>query len=183
MVGLARTSVQVIDNVLAVVAFFQPKPINPMSTVVTRHKVGDVEAWKKGHEDRVRIFAPAMTSYQAFQDLDDPNSVVLVMETTDFELLGAMINDPQHDGIKASHTVLEPITISMPITFLPLLAMSVGASFPGGTNPISWQSLNFSKPMDRNTIGLLNLFGNKPATQAQSHAGPTKAVIKEINPN
>ena len=88
-----------------------------MATVVARHKIGDVETWKKGHEDRLRIFAPAMTSYQAFQDLDDPNSVVLVMETTDFELLGAIINDPQHEGMKAAHTVLEPITVSTPITF------------------------------------------------------------------
>lgn len=88
-----------------------------MATVVVRHKVGDVETWKKGHEDRVSIFAPAMTSYQAFQDLDNPNSVVMVIETPDIELLGAMINDPQHDGLKAAHTVLEPITVSMPITF------------------------------------------------------------------
>jgi len=88
-----------------------------MATVVFRHKVGDVEAWNKGREDRLRVFAPAMTSYQAFQDLDDPNSVVLVVETPDFELLAAIINDPQHDGMKAAHTVLEPITVSMPITF------------------------------------------------------------------
>ncbi len=86
-----------------------------MATVVVRHKVGDVEAWNKGREDRLRIFAPAMTGVQVFQDLDDPNSVVMVMETTDVELLTTMINDPQYDGMKAAHTVLEPITISMPI--------------------------------------------------------------------
>ena len=30
-----------------------------MPTVVVRHKVGDFETWLKGHEDRVKIFAPA----------------------------------------------------------------------------------------------------------------------------
>ncbi len=44
---------------------------------------------------------------------------------------------------------------------LPMLSMSTGGSFPGAPNPISWQSFNFSKILDRNTIGLLNIFGNK----------------------
>jgi hypothetical protein len=41
-----------------------------MATVVTRHKVGDINAWIKGHQDRLDIFAPAMTSYKAFEDVD-----------------------------------------------------------------------------------------------------------------
>ena len=88
-----------------------------MATVVTRHKVSDINAWIKGHQDRLDVFAPAMSSYKAFQDVDDPNSVVLVIETTNLELLGAIINDPKNKELKDKHTVLEPITMSMEINF------------------------------------------------------------------
>ena len=88
-----------------------------MATVVTRHKVGDINAWIKGHQDRLDVFAPAMSSYKAFQDVDDPNSVVLVIETTNLELLGAIINDPKNQALKDKHTVLDPITMSMEINF------------------------------------------------------------------
>lgn len=88
-----------------------------MATVVTRHKVGDINAWIKGHQDRLDVFAPAMSSYKAFQDVDDPNSVVLVIETTNLELLGAIINDPKNQALKDKHTVLEPITMSKEINF------------------------------------------------------------------
>lgn len=88
-----------------------------MTTVVARHKVGDFSTWKAGHQDRLDVFAPAVKSYQAFQDMDDPNSVLLVLEVTDLELLGAIINDPKHQGLKNKHTVLEPITMSMKIDY------------------------------------------------------------------
>jgi Type VI secretion system effector, Hcp len=44
---------------------------------------------------------------------------------------------------------------------LPLQSMSMGGSYPGGPSPVSWQDFNFVKSLDRNTIGFLNLFGNK----------------------
>lgn len=86
-----------------------------MATIVVRHKVRDINAWLKGHQDRVKLFAPAVTEFKTFQDTDDPNSVVLVMEVTDLDLLGAIINDPKNQGIKDLHTVLEPITISLQV--------------------------------------------------------------------
>jgi hypothetical protein len=46
---------------------------------------------------------------------------------------------------------------------LPLQSMSMGGSYPGSPNPISWQDFSFVKLLDRNTIGFLNLFGNKSA--------------------
>jgi hypothetical protein len=58
-----------------------------MPTVVVRHKVGDFKTWLKGHEERVRVFAPAVSSFKTFQDQDDPKSVVMVLEVTDFEKL------------------------------------------------------------------------------------------------
>ena len=83
-----------------------------MPTVVVRHKVGDFETWLKGHEDRVKIFAPAVSSFKTFQDQDDPTSVVLVLEVTDMEKLGALINDPGIQEAKDRHTVKDPILLS-----------------------------------------------------------------------
>ena len=86
-----------------------------MPTVVVRHKVGDFATWLKGHEDRVRIFAPAVSSFKTFQDQDDPKSVVLVLEVTDMEKLGAIMNDPNVQEAKDRHTVKDPILLSMPV--------------------------------------------------------------------
>lgn len=83
-----------------------------METIVVRHKVGNIKTWLKGHEDRKRIFAPAVTDFKTFQDTDDPNSVVIVAEVTDLDLLGKIINDPKNQELKDSHTVIEPITMS-----------------------------------------------------------------------
>ena len=86
-----------------------------MPTIVARHKVGDIDAWLKGHQDRVELFAPAVSSFKTYQDMDDPKSVVLVIEVTDMEKLAAIMQDPQNDAVKARHTVLEPIIMSMPV--------------------------------------------------------------------
>ena len=84
-------------------------------TIVARHKVGNIEAWLKGHQERVELFAPAVTGFKTFQDADDPNSVVLVIEVVDMEKLGAIINDPKNQNAKNRHTVIEPIILSMPV--------------------------------------------------------------------
>ena len=86
-----------------------------MATIVVRHKVGDIYAWLKGHQDRVELFAPAVSEFKTFQDADNSNSVVLVLEVTNLELFGAIINDPKNKGVKDRHTVLEPITVSMQV--------------------------------------------------------------------
>jgi len=86
-------------------------------TIVVRHKVKDIDAWLKGHQDRVEIFGPAIESFKTFQDADDPNSIVMVVEVTDMEKLGAIMKDPKimEDIAKNKHTVLEPIIMSMPV--------------------------------------------------------------------
>ena len=86
-----------------------------MPTVVVRHKVGDFETWLKGHDDRVNLFAPAVSGFKTFQDQDDPKSVVLVLEVTDMEKLGAIMNDPNIQEAKDRHTVKDPILLSMPV--------------------------------------------------------------------
>ena len=83
-----------------------------MPTVVVRHQVGDFDTWLKGHEDRVNIFSPAVSSFKTFQDQDDPKSVVLVLEVTDMEKLGAIMTDPSVQEAKDRHTVKDPILLS-----------------------------------------------------------------------
>lgn len=83
-----------------------------MATYIFRHKVGDINIWLKGHEDRVRIFAPASNGFRTFQDADDPSSILIVIDTDDIEKLGAIINDPKNQHLKDQHTVLEPIIMS-----------------------------------------------------------------------
>ena len=83
-----------------------------MPTVVVRHKVGDFDTWLKGHEDRVKIFAPAVSSFKTFQDQDDPKSVILVLQVTDMEKLGGIMNDPKIQEAKDRHTVKDPTLLS-----------------------------------------------------------------------
>ena len=83
-----------------------------MATIVVRHKVGDFNTWLKGHQERVSLFAPAVSGFKTFQDADDPKSVLLVLEVTDMEKLGAIINDPENQEAKNRHTVIEPILLS-----------------------------------------------------------------------
>jgi len=86
-----------------------------MPTVVVRHKVGDINAWLKGHEERARLFAPAVSSFKTFQDTDDPKSVVMVMEVTDMDKLNSLMTDPKIQKDKDRHTVKDPIVVSVPV--------------------------------------------------------------------
>ena len=86
-----------------------------MPTLVIRHKVGDFNTWLKGHDDRVRLLGPAVSSFKTFQDQDDPKSVLLVLEVKDMEKLGAIMNDPNVQTAKDRHTVKEPLIISNPV--------------------------------------------------------------------
>ena len=86
-----------------------------MPTVVARHKVGDFKTWLKGHDERVRLFAPAVSSFKTFQDQDDPKSVVMVLEVTNMDKLMAIMTDPNIQEAKDRHTVKEPIVLSLPV--------------------------------------------------------------------
>ena len=83
-----------------------------MATYIFRHKVGDIDIWLKGHEERLALFEPLTSGFRTFQDMDDPNSIVIMVETDDLEKLGAMVNDPANLAVREKHTVLEPITVS-----------------------------------------------------------------------
>ena len=84
-------------------------------TIVARHKVKDINKWLNGHEERMQLFAPAISGFKTFQDQDNPNSVMLVIKVTDMEKFGAIMNDPKTQDAKDRHTVLEPVTISMQV--------------------------------------------------------------------
>ncbi|MBB6680594.1 hypothetical protein H4O20_03985 [Aequorivita sp. 609] len=80
-----------------------------------RHKVGDFNTWLKGHQDRVELFSPSVSSFKTYQDTDDPNSIVLVLEVTDMEKFKAMLDRTDSIEAQKRHTVLKPITVSMPV--------------------------------------------------------------------
>jgi hypothetical protein len=86
-----------------------------MPTVVVRHKVGDINTWLKGHEERQKLFASSVSSFKTFQDTDDPKSVVMVMEVTDMDKLNSIMTDPKVQKDKDRHTVKDPIIVSVPV--------------------------------------------------------------------
>jgi hypothetical protein len=88
-----------------------------MPKVVIRHKVGNFDTWLKGHQDRVNIFSKFGSGFQTFRDVNDPNSVVLVVDVNDLEGMQATMSNPDiMDKIaKEKHTVLEPVTLSMEV--------------------------------------------------------------------
>ena len=88
-----------------------------MPTVVVRHRVGNIDTWLKGHKDRVELFSKFASGFETFQDTGDPNSVVLVAEVFDLEGMQALMSNPEvmQKIAKEKHTVLDPITVSMPV--------------------------------------------------------------------
>lgn len=88
-----------------------------MPTIVARHKVGDFDTWLKGHQDRVDLFSKFASGFQTFRDTDDPNSVLLVVDVFDMDGMQALFENTEvmEKIAKEKHTVLEPITVSMPV--------------------------------------------------------------------
>ena len=83
-----------------------------MTTIVARHRVGDFDTWINAHDERAEVIGQLSSSFKTLQDVDDPNSIVLLIETDEPEKLAAMLNSPEVAEVKASHTVIDPITIS-----------------------------------------------------------------------
>jgi hypothetical protein len=83
-----------------------------MATIIARHRVGDFSTWIRAHEKRAEMIGQISSSFKTFQDVDDPNSIVLVIETEKPGTLAAMMDDPQFTEAGASQTVIDPITVS-----------------------------------------------------------------------
>jgi hypothetical protein len=88
-----------------------------MPTVIARHKVGNFDTWLKGHQDRMELFSKFASGFKTFRDTDDPNAVVIVAEVFDMDGMKALLSDPEvmEKVAKQKHTVIEPITVSMPV--------------------------------------------------------------------
>jgi len=86
-----------------------------MSKIIVRHKVGNFDTWLEGHKDRLEVFAPAISGFETYRAADDPNAVILVVEVTDLEKLGRILNDPANASLKEKHTVIEPIEVYAPV--------------------------------------------------------------------
>lgn len=88
-----------------------------MPTIIVRHKVGNFKTWLKGHQDRVDLFSKFASGFQTYQDTNDPNSVVIVVDVFDLDGMQAVMKDPEvmEKIAKQKHTVIEPITVSMPV--------------------------------------------------------------------
>lgn len=88
-----------------------------MSTIIVRHKVGNFKTWLKGYQDRVDLFSKFASGFQTYQDTNDPNSVVIVVDVFDLDGMQAVMKDPEvmEKIAKQKHTVIEPITVSMPV--------------------------------------------------------------------
>lgn len=88
-----------------------------MPTVVVRHRVGNFDTWLKGHQDRVELFSKFASGFETFQDTNDPNSVVLVADVFDFDGMKALMSNQEvmEKIAKEKHTVLDPITVSLPV--------------------------------------------------------------------
>jgi hypothetical protein len=82
-----------------------------MATIIIRHKVGNFDTWLNGHQDRINSFTPLVKNFKTFRDANDPNSIAMVMEVTDMDKLGEMVNDPKMKPLKDKHTVIDPIDI------------------------------------------------------------------------
>jgi hypothetical protein len=83
-----------------------------MATIVARHRVADFGTWIRAHKQRAETLGQASSSFKTFQDVGDPNSIVLVIETDVPGKLAAMMDDRQFAAVKASHTVIDPIVVS-----------------------------------------------------------------------
>ena len=88
-----------------------------MPTVVVRHRVGNIDKWLKGHQDRVELFSKFASGFETFQDTNDPNSVVLVAEVFDFDAMQAVMSNQEvmEKIAREKHTVLDPIIVSLPV--------------------------------------------------------------------
>ena len=89
-----------------------------MPTVVISHKVGNFDTWLKGHQDRVELFSKFASGFQTFRDTSDPNSIVLVADVFDLEGMQKLMGNAEvmEKVAKQKHTVLEPISVSMPVS-------------------------------------------------------------------
>lgn len=89
--------------------------IPPTMNIIARNKVRDITAFLKGHQERVDLFGTAVTNWYTFQDAEDPQSVVLLLDVPDLDKFGAVLHDPRNVALSTKHTVIQPVIVSRPV--------------------------------------------------------------------
>lgn len=83
-----------------------------MATIILRHRVGDSCTWIHAHEEQAEILGQACSSFKTFRDIDEPKSIVLVIESDEPGKLISSMDDPDFAELKTLHTVNDPIVVS-----------------------------------------------------------------------
>jgi hypothetical protein len=86
-----------------------------MTAFILRHRVGDFGTWFHAHEERAEMIGQVSSSLRMFQDVDDPNSVVMMIETDELGKLEVVMNGPGFKELSASTTVIDPIIVSVEV--------------------------------------------------------------------
>ena len=79
--------------------------------IIISHSVKDKAVWKRGHDDRVALFAKAggklLTEYLA----TDENTVAFTAEIPDIALVGQLAQEPDVQALMEAHGVVPPLTV------------------------------------------------------------------------
>jgi hypothetical protein len=81
-----------------------------MPRVIATHRVGNMDTWLRGGEERAQIFKQFSSGYRIYRHPSE-NKVALVWENADLGKLEAALSHPDTEKAKAKHTVQEPIDI------------------------------------------------------------------------
>ncbi len=84
-----------------------------MPTLIGRHTVKDFAAWKSFEEERKsNILANGATAVRTFQDVDNPNSVLLLIDVEDMEKFEALMTSERAKDAQERHGVIGPVILS-----------------------------------------------------------------------
>ena len=84
-----------------------------MQTLVIRHAVKDFGTWMSFDQARkTNILANGATAVRTFQDHENPNSVLMIIDIQDMEKFQAMMNSDRAEQVRAKHGVLDPVVFS-----------------------------------------------------------------------
>ncbi len=87
-----------------------------MQTLVIRHAVKDFDTWMSFDQARkTNILANGATAVRTFQDHENPNSVLMIIDLEDLKKFQAMMNSDRANEVRAKHGVLDPVVFSREI--------------------------------------------------------------------
>ena len=84
-----------------------------MPRIVIVHAVKDLKHWTSKHGERVDAFAPFGSDLTDHVSADGSKNVAVTINVQDMDGLHKMLKDPKAAALKASHGVVEPLTMFM----------------------------------------------------------------------